>query len=223
MVDRSDIPKALVLADRNYESYNNLAHIQQKNWAFLFRIKDGKTGIGAGLALPDSDEFDVPIHLKITNRMTNDVKKLLQIGNCCKYIPRRNRFDFLPKKCDRSDPVQFYELSFRIVRFKISDDSFETIITNLEQQSFPVSELKQLYAMRWGIETSFRDLKYTLGLLHLHSKRWTSFIGNLCKAYYVQLLPTDYPIRSHPTEKEEIRLQGQFLRCHSYLPAILSW
>lgn len=97
MVDRSDIPKALVLADRNYESYNNLAHIQQKNWAFLFRIKDGKTGIGAGLALPDSDEFDVPIHLKITNRMTNDVKKLLQIGNCCKYIPRRNRFDFLPK------------------------------------------------------------------------------------------------------------------------------
>lgn len=171
MVDRSDIPKALVLADRNYESYNNLAHIQQKNWAFLFRIKDGKTGISAGLALPDSDEFDVPIHLKITNRMTNDVKKLLQIGNCCKYIPRRNRFDFLPKKCDRSDPVQFYELSFRIVRFKISDDSFETIITNLEQQSFPVSELKQLYAMRWGIETSFRDLKYTLGLLHLHSKK----------------------------------------------------
>ena len=79
MVDRSDIPKALVLADRNYESYNNLAHIQQKNWAFLFRIKDGKTGIGAGLALPDSDEFDVPIHLKITNRTTNDVKKLLQI------------------------------------------------------------------------------------------------------------------------------------------------
>ena len=80
MVDRSDIPKALVLADRNYESYNNLAHIQQKNWAFLFRIKDGKTGIGAGLALPDSDEFDVPIHLKITNRMTNDVK------SCCKSV-----------------------------------------------------------------------------------------------------------------------------------------
>ena len=25
--------------------------------------------------------------------------------------------------------------------------------------------------MRWGIETSFRDLKYTLGLLHLHAKK----------------------------------------------------
>ena len=25
--------------------------------------------------------------------------------------------------------------------------------------------------MRWGIETSFRDLKYTVGLLHFHSKK----------------------------------------------------
>lgn len=25
--------------------------------------------------------------------------------------------------------------------------------------------------MRWGIETSFRDLKYTIGLLHFHSKK----------------------------------------------------
>ncbi|MBU5681791.1 transposase [Blautia sp. MSJ-9] len=26
-------------------------------------------------------------------------------------------------------------------------------------------------SMRWGIETSFRDLKYTVGLLHFHSKK----------------------------------------------------
>ena len=25
--------------------------------------------------------------------------------------------------------------------------------------------------MRWGIETSFRDLKYTVGLLHFHAKK----------------------------------------------------
>lgn len=25
--------------------------------------------------------------------------------------------------------------------------------------------------MRWGIETSFRDLKYSIGLLHFHSKK----------------------------------------------------
>lgn len=32
MIERSDIPRALVIADRGYESYNNLAHIQEKGW-----------------------------------------------------------------------------------------------------------------------------------------------------------------------------------------------
>ncbi len=30
MVDRSPIPKALVIADRGYESYHSMAHIQEK-------------------------------------------------------------------------------------------------------------------------------------------------------------------------------------------------
>lgn len=46
MVDRSAIESALLLADRGYESYNNLAHIQEKGWNFLIRIKDGTAGIG---------------------------------------------------------------------------------------------------------------------------------------------------------------------------------
>lgn len=66
----------------------------------------------------------------------------------------------------------FYELSFRIVRFKLSHDSYETVITNLD---YPPDELMRLYAMRWGIETSFRDLKYTIGLSAFHSKKWSTF------------------------------------------------
>ena len=65
----------------------------------------------------------------------------------------------------------FYNLLFRIVRFKITDDSFETVITNLDAADFPPHELKKLYAMRWGIESSFRQLKYTAGLLHFHAKK----------------------------------------------------
>ena len=44
-------------------------------------------------------------------------------------------------------------------------------MTNLDATSFPPFELKQLYNMRWGIETSFRELKYTVGLLHFHAKK----------------------------------------------------
>ncbi len=95
--------------------------------------------------------------------------------NLNKFISNTTRFVFLPKHSRKHDPVVFYPLSFRIVRFPISEDTFETIITNLDAESFPPSELKKLYAMRWGIETSFRELKYTVGLQHFHAKK-TEFV-----------------------------------------------
>lgn len=171
MVDRSDIENALLLADRGYESYNNLAHIQEKGWSFLIRIKDGIAGITSGLILPELDEFDIPFHLKLTRKQTNSVKLLLKDKNHYKYLPTNVRFDFLPQKSRKHDPAVFFDLYFRIVRFPISDTLCETIITNLDAELYPLPEIKRLYAMRWGIETSFRDLKHTLGLLHLHAKK----------------------------------------------------
>lgn len=171
MVDRSSIEKALLLADRNYESYNNLAHIQEKGWYFLIRIKDNTAGIVSGLILPDKAEYDVPFHIRLTRKQTNSVKQLLKNKNHYKHIASTQRFDYLPQKSRKYDPTVFYDLSFRIVRFPISDTTYETIITNLNADSFPLPEIKRLYAMRWGIETSFRDLKHTLGLLHLHAKK----------------------------------------------------
>ena len=171
MVDRSGINRALLLADRNYESYNNLAHIQEKGWYFLFRIKDNTNGITSGLILPDKAEYDVPFHIHLTRKQTNPIKQLLRDKNHYKFIPSSTRFHYLPQTSRKHDPAVFYDLSFRIVRFPISDTMCETIITNLDAEQYPLSEIKRLYAMRWGIETSFRDLKHTLGLLHLHAKK----------------------------------------------------
>ena len=171
MVDRSAIANALLLADRGYESYNNLAHIQEKGWKFLIRIKDGACGIASRLTLPNTDQFDVPFHLKLTNKQTNETKQLFNDRNCYKFIPSTTRFDYLPHKSRKHDPTQFYDLSFRIVRFPISESTYETVITNLDESAFPLHNIKKLYAMRWGIETSFRSLKHTLGLLHLHAKK----------------------------------------------------
>ena len=171
MVDRSNIERALLLADRNYESYNNLAHIQEKGWYFLIRIKDNTNGITSGLILPDKNEYDVPFRIRLTRKQTNSVKQLLKDKNHYKFVPTSTRFDYLPQSSRKQDPAVFYDLSFRIVRFPISDTICETIITNLDAEQFPLSEIKRLYAIRWGIETSFRDLKHTLGLLHLHAKK----------------------------------------------------
>ncbi len=171
MVDRSVIDNALLLADRGYESYNNLAHIQEKGWSFLIRIKDGIAGIASGLILPVRNEFDVQFHLKLTRKQTKTVKLLLKDKNHYKFLPSGVRFDYLPQTSRKLGPTVFYHLHFRIVRFPISDTQCETVITNLDAESFPLEEIKRLYAMRWGIETSFRHLKHTLGLLHLHAKK----------------------------------------------------
>ena len=204
LVDSSKISKALVIADRGYESYNSMAHIQEKGWFFLIRIKDGKHGIKAGFDLPDEDSFDLDIVLNLTRKQTNDIKAILKDRNHYKFIASSSPFDYLPLHSRKADPLVFYLLKFRIVRFKISEDTYETVITNLPADKYPSEELKKLYASRWGIETSFRDLKYTIGLLKYHSKKTAcirqEIYARLTLYNFVEVI-TSYVAISHKQRK----------------------
>lgn len=173
MVDRSPIQSALLIADRGYESYNLMAHIQEKGWSYLIRVKDvaSSIGIASGLDLPESEEFDLFVDLSLTKKQTNEVKRLCERRNLYRILSNKHDFDYLPKENRKYDPTIFYKLPFRIVRFRITDETYETVVTNLDAHEFPPPELKKLYNMRWGIETSFRELKYTVGLLHFHAKK----------------------------------------------------
>ncbi len=172
MVDRSWLDNVLVMADRGYESYNILAHVAEKGWYFLIRAKAlGSNGIASALDLPSKESFDLAIDLNITRRQTSKTKALFADRNHYRYISHTQTFDYLPVKAQASDPVMWYPLSFRVVVFPISEDSHEVILTNLPVDLYPSDEIKRLYAMRWGIETSFRDLKYTVGLLYFHSRK----------------------------------------------------
>ncbi len=165
MVDRSTIPeKVIIIADRGYESYNVFAHIMQKGWNYVIRVKDkGSNGILSALELPDTDEFDTDIHLILTRKQTNEVKSHPELY---KFVPKASTFDYLDLHQNK-----FYPISFRVVRFKITDEVYETIITNLNRTEFSPNMIKELYHRRWGIETSFRELKYALGLTYFHSKK----------------------------------------------------
>ena len=185
MVDRSAAENVLIIADRGYESYNLFAHIQEKGWKYLIRIKDiHSSGIAAGLETPNSPEFDSEFHLQFTKRQTAEAKRLLKDKQLYKLLPTSTTFDFLPARSRKHDPLAFYYLPFRVVRFKISDTAYETVITNLDAEEFPPEELKRLYAMRWGIETSFRELKYTVGLLHFHAKK----VENITQEIFARLI-----------------------------------
>ena len=166
MVDRSEIHEPVILAaDRGYESYNALEHITHKGWKYLIRLRESK-GIISSLPLPEGD-FDMPVQLYLTRKQNKKLKELQkQDPGKYRFLPTNVNFDYLPWGTDG-----FYPISFRIVRFKISDELTETLITNLDRDTFPADELKYLYHLRWGIETSFRQLKYTVGLSLFQSKK----------------------------------------------------
>lgn len=137
---------------------------QEKSWKYVIRVREkDSTGMASGFKLPSCEAFDKKIDLKLTRRQANEIKSNPEIY---KFMPKRSNFDYLEFKSPN-----FYPISFRVVRFKISDNTYETIITNLDVNEFSTDMIKELYHMRWGIETSFRELKYAIGLINFHSKK----------------------------------------------------
>lgn len=200
MVDRDEasVP-TIYIADRGYESYNNMAHIIEKGQKFLIRAKDlNSNSILSGMRSRHREEFDTILSVGLTRKQTNDVKQ-----SNLKLISHTQTFDFLPQTSKKSIPMQPYFLSFRVVRFKITEDSYEVLLTNLAEDEFSVSELKKLYAMRWGIETSFRDLKYSLSLSYFHSKK----TENILQEVFARLTMYNFSelITSHIVVKQKSR------------------
>lgn len=107
-------------------------------------------------------ESDKNVFRMLTLKKTKMTKAYPQLY---KFIPNTVNFDFMSKE----NP--WYKFNCRIVKFKISDGTYECIITNLDRDEFSIEDIKELYNKRWGIETSFREVKYASGLNALHSKK----------------------------------------------------
>lgn len=162
MMERNPFNKAILIADRGYENYNVMAHAIQKGWKFIIRIKDkDSNGIASGLELPKTAVFDTDISMTFTRQQTVAAKN---VGY--KFMPQNQVFDYLPPKSKAT-----YTMGFRIVRFAISGDAYEMLVTNLSRHEFVVEDLKEIYHLRWGIETSFRELKYAIALTSFHARK----------------------------------------------------
>lgn len=176
MIDRSYIPEAIAIADRGYESYNVIAHCLNKGWKFLIRAKDGTSGsIISGLTLPDAEEFDAPVSLVLGRSRTKEARSIENY----KALASNTVFDFLPLSSKGNCEIHTFEMNFRVVRFPISENSYEVVLTNLPVEDFPPDVLKELYAARWGIETSFRYLKKNIGLELVHAKKVESILHEI--------------------------------------------
>lgn len=154
----------LFLADRGFASYNVFAHAIENSIDFAIRAKDVNVRRMLSLeSLPDSLDTTVELFLA----RTHSKKKYLhpELAEQYRYICRNISFDYI------NDQQAEYRMKLRIVRFKVADGVFENIITSLADDTFPAAQVKELYRLRWNVETSFRDLKHTIGTLNFHSKK----------------------------------------------------
>ena len=154
--------KRIYIADRGYASYNIFAHAIHNGQLFLIRVPEAFakticTNRKNWLEDP-CDDREVLVHIGRTR-----TKKNLQMDNY-HHIPSRGHYDFLEVGSDDTD-----ELKLRVVKFPLTDDSYEYIVTNLPVYGFSLSTIKELYGLRWNHETAFRHLKYAGNMVHLHS------------------------------------------------------
>ncbi len=165
MVDRhpvSDGTRHVYIGDRGYCSYNNMAHVMEKQQYFLFRTKDiHSKGLVAGFDFPDEETFDIDVDVTLVRSHSSKIKTE---STYRRFVDKAASFDFI-----EYGSKDTYRMTFRVVRFLISDGTCECIVTNLPREEFPPERIRQVYFSRRGIETSFRKLKYTVGLSSFHA------------------------------------------------------
>lgn len=151
--------KTILVADRGYNSLNFMQHIiEQPNLDFVIRARN-KNWIKEVEQLP-LKECDYTYTLEIRNTQLKEDK--------IAYKNNLHTKNMSTKQWDFESPLS---MEIRLVRFDLGDGNFETLATSLNRFEFPIEKLKEIYHLRWGIETSFRELKYAIGLVNFHAKK----------------------------------------------------
>ena len=173
MLDWYTFPaKTLIVSDRGYESYNLICHFLENKVDFLIRVKQDVSAMREIRKLPMC-ELDRDLSFTISTQQTKEAKEKGYVIIQTRKQKNGTRAYSPNTKDKRWDYHSPYHMSFRIVRVLLDTGEYETLITSLKRgaDGFSTAEIKELYHARWGIETAFRELKYSMGLVNLHSRK----------------------------------------------------
>lgn len=160
--------------DRGYFSLSNIYHWIQENVKFVIRLK--KT------------------NLKIEQSMMISEDEIIEI---------QYQYDQI-KNYKEKDPefYEYYELGnrmkVRFVNIKLPSGEIETIITNLSQEEFGKEDINKIYQSRWGIETSYHELKESMQVTNISSSK----DGIIKQEIYSQMMVYNL-VQSIVNEQEE--------------------
>lgn len=169
----------IVIMDRGYDGFNMIETLNRiENCNYIIRTKAGACGIKEIQVLPD-EECDKDMCFEITASRTffRQWRKEKPYLHYMRHAMRHYKEGRSENNDERRwDFEQHCFVKCRVVKFKINDldsgkEVWEVLITNLNRFEFPISKMKEMYHLRWDIETSFRELKYALGAVQFHSKK----------------------------------------------------
>ncbi len=181
MVNKSPLNKVIYLFDRGYEGYNLMEHIENKGFKYLIRVKEPGSGNGIlkKLNLEKGKEYNLNVSIKLSYRQTKELKKDPNF----RYLGTSSTFDFLDKDSEKT-----YIMNFRVIGIEVEKDTFQYFVTNLDYDKFGKKDIGEMYHLRWGIETAFRELKHVLGLTTFHSKK----VDFIKQEVYAKLIMYNY-------------------------------
>lgn len=158
--------RSIVLFDRGYPGYSLFETINRtENLDYLARTQS----TFSVLRNYPFREFDIDVTLNLRTTQTNKDKADYKAGRAI-FVIGLSKFG-KPKKEVQWEFESPFTINLRVVRFQLETGEWETLITSLNRFDFSIQDLKELYHLRWGIETAFRDLKYAIGLNNFHAKR----------------------------------------------------
>ncbi|MBR1641898.1 MAG: IS4 family transposase [Butyrivibrio sp.] len=165
MIDRYAGPKGIFIADRGYPSYNLIGHLDRQSLLeYLIRMPNSNTFKEVSELPMKELDMDITVRLSTRSQQFCDAYGYRKVVGKPKFVDEL-------KNSVTWDFEETSEITYRVVRFKISDDTWETIITSLDRFRFPVEKIKELYHLRWNIETSYREYKYNLGAVNFHARK----------------------------------------------------
>jgi hypothetical protein len=146
----------LIIYDRGYPSFNLMYEHYERGVNFLIRAKVN---------------FNIVTHMFYESGLSSDIVKM---------YPGKNT-----NLSDKSYSKDTYK-KVRLIRVELSSGETEILITSLlDSEKYPNTVFKNLYFLRWGIETFYDELKNKIKVEHFSGYSQHSILQDFYAALFV--------------------------------------
>ena len=135
-------------------------------------VTGGSRGLGYGMAEGLMEAGCETVIIGVSDRVFRTAQEFRERGLSCQAV----RADL----GDREEMEPCFKKAVELLGGRL--DILVTahgIQSRHRSEEFPLEEINKLYLMRWSEETSFRELKYTIGLINWHSSKYDGILQEI--------------------------------------------